>query len=155
MRTIRRFVRLGPRSHVRPAVSWVLLGLTRMMIVAMPFSWVRRLLSAGSDRLTPLPSPSPSDEGLSHSIARSIALASTRTPWRSECYPQALTARLQLMAAGIPHTVTFGLKRGDDGELRAHAWVRAGDVCVSGGEGNDFTVVGSFPWAPRGLSEAA
>ena len=155
MRAFRQLVQLGARGQIRLAVSWLLLGCTRMMIVVLPFSLVRRLLSAGHNSPADLPRLSSVDEGRSHSIAESIAIASTRTPWQSECYPQALTARLELMAARIPHVVTFGLRRDDEGTLKAHAWVRAGNVWVSGGDSSDYTVVGSFPWSPRADSDAA
>lgn len=75
--------------------------------------------------------------------------AATRTPWRSDCFPQALTARLLLRAAGVPHTVTFGLRRDDSGALKAHVWVAAEQVAVTGGQGTHWTGVASFAWRPR------
>lgn len=148
MFALRAFVRLGPGGQLRLAASWVLLGATRLMILVMPFSWVRRLLNSHGASAQPPRLLAAAEERRVRSIAASIAIASTRTPWRSECYPQALTARLQLIAARLPHTVEFGLKRGHDGELMAHAWVTAGNIPVSGGTSADYTVVGSFPWSP-------
>lgn len=78
-----------------------------------------------------------------------VRAAATRTPWRSDCFPQALTARLLLRVAGVPHVVTFGLRRDDSGELKAHVWVAAEQVAVTGGTGSRWTGVGSFAWAPR------
>lgn len=75
--------------------------------------------------------------------------AATRTPWRSDCFPQALTARLLLRAARVPHTVTFGLRRDAAGQLKAHVWVAAGEVAVAGGSGAAWTRVGAAAWAPR------
>lgn len=78
-----------------------------------------------------------------------VRTAAARTPWQSDCYPQALTARVLLRAARVPHSVTFGVRRDDAGELRAHAWVAAADVAVTGGDGSSWSAVGSFHWTPR------
>lgn len=75
--------------------------------------------------------------------------AAARTPWTSDCFPQALTARLLLRVARVPHVVTFGLRRDDAGALKAHVWVATGEVAVTGGSGSSWTGVGSFAWAPH------
>ena len=81
-------------------------------------------------------------------IGATVRLAARHTPWRSECYPQALTARVLLGLAGIPHVVSFGVRRDRDA-LVAHAWVRVGEVVVTGTTGHEYTEVGAFAWAPR------
>jgi hypothetical protein len=45
--------------------------------------------------------------------------------------------------------ISFGLKKAHNGAVLAHAWVRAGDVAISGGEGfSDYQVVGCFLFSP-------
>ena len=78
-----------------------------------------------------------------------VELAAAYAPWRSDCYPQALTARTFLALRRIPHEVVFGVRRDGDA-LVAHAWVRAGDVEVTGGSGREYTEVGWFSWSPDG-----
>jgi hypothetical protein len=80
-------------------------------------------------------------------------VAARHTPWRSECYPQALAARVLLTLAGVPHVVSFGVRRDGDA-LVAHAWVHAGDLTVTGGSGHRYTEVGAFAWAPRSRRRA-
>lgn len=77
-----------------------------------------------------------------------MQLAARHTPWRSECYPQALTARALLGLARVPHVVSFGVRRDGDA-LVAHAWVHVDGVPVTGLTGHDYTEVGSFAWTPR------
>jgi hypothetical protein len=89
------------------------------------------------------------DLGRARRIGWVVGTAAARTPWRSDCFPQALTARVLLWAARVPHVVTLGLRRDDSGALKAHVWVAAGDVAVTGGSGSTWTGVGSFAWAPR------
>lgn len=79
-------------------------------------------------------------------IGRLIAMTSRYTPWDSNCFPQAVVARLLLGLYGIPYALYFGLRRdAESGELKAHAWVIAGKVAVTGGHSfNGFTVVGCY-----------
>ena len=144
---IRRFVRLGPGAQALFALSWLLLGLTRAAIALLPFAHVRRLLGEGRTDPPDLPPASIRDARRSRRISRSIERAARHTPWSSDCYPQALTAHLQMRFARVPHTVAFGLRRADHG-LTAHAWVRAADGIVTGGDPRDYTVVGAFTWLP-------
>lgn len=125
-------------------------------MLVLPFKVVRHLLGEHrSPRATgPDTSPVPlllrgRDLDRARKIGWTVQTAARRTPWRSECFPQALTARLLLRAARVPHVVTFGLRRDDAGTLKAHVWVAADQVAVTGGSGSAWTGVGSFAWAPR------
>ncbi|MCW2857635.1 MAG: hypothetical protein JWR52_3250 [Marmoricola sp.] len=144
------FARTGLRDQVRLAAAWSLLGFSRLLIVLMPFTVVRRLL--GENRST---TESPDTVELDETqrlraaqIGRVVTVAAAHAPWRADCYPQALTARTFLAARRIPHVVSFGVRRDGDA-LVAHAWVHAGDVEVTGGSGADYTEVGAFSWSPR------
>lgn len=145
----------GQRAHRRLlatlnplffGLSWILLGLSRLAIVGgVP---VTRLV--GRTGATPhAATPSPRDQRWAALITRQVGRAAARTPWRSECYPQAVAARVELMAARVPHTVLFGLRRDEKGELVAHAWVQIGDRVVIGGDPVGYTVVAAFSWPNR------
>lgn len=151
VRTVRGFVRLGLRDQVRFTAAWFLLGFARLLIVIAPFTVVRRLLgenqsSPGQHQVLAL---DPDQRFRAAHIGRIVEAAAAHAPWRSDCYPQALTARTFLAARRIPHVVSFGVRR-DGGALVAHAWVHAGDVAVTGGNGREYTEVGAFAWSPRG-----
>ena len=150
VRLARGFSLLGHRDQARLMAAWSLLGLTRLMILALPFSVVRRLLGERRDPRVQAVPPELDDDALARAtrIGVTVGLAARHTPWRSECYPQALTARILLGIARIPHTVSFGVRRDGDA-LVAHAWVHAGTVTVTGGSGHTWTEVGSYAWAPR------
>ena len=68
---------------------------------------------------------------------------------RVQATVRALTARIMLRVLAIPHTVSFGLRRNESGELRAHAWVSVGPLIVTGGSREKWAEVASFAWAPR------
>ena len=150
--------RLRPRDQVLLLAAWCLLGVARLAILVLPFSWVRRAL--GDQRHPATVAVGTADRALPDDVARraarigaTVAVAARHTPWRSECYPQALAARVLLTGARIPHVVSFGVRR-DGGALVAHAWVHAGDLTVTGGTGHRYTRVGAFSWTPRSRTRA-
>ncbi|WP_260806600.1 lasso peptide biosynthesis B2 protein [Nocardioides sp. SLBN-35] len=142
----------SPKFAAATAVAWCLLGATRLLTVVLPFGAVRRLLgepaAPGAAGPPAPPEASARDLARARAVGRAVRYAATRTPWTSDCYPQALTARILLRGARVPHTVVFGLLRGDAGELLAHAWVTVGTVTVTGGSVREWTPVGSFGWHP-------
>lgn len=151
------FVRLGHGDQFRFAAAWSLLGFWRLVILLLPFTVVRRLLgedraAATAEDTAPAPVLDEQSRARAARIGQMVLVASRHTPWLSECYPQALTARTLLGARRIPHRTSFGVRRDGDA-LAAHVWVRAGDVAVTGGDGRDYTEVASFLWVPAGRSE--
>jgi hypothetical protein len=147
--TVRGFVRLGLKDQVRFTAAWSLLGFCRLLILVLPFTVIRRLLGENHARPDrgPVPELDPGQRIRAMHIGRFVELGAAYAPWRSDCYPQALTARTFLALRRIPHVTSFGVRR-DGGALIAHAWVRAGDVEVTGGGGHEYTEVGRFSWAP-------
>ncbi len=150
---------MTPGARIAVAATWALLGITRLLTLLLPFRAVRRLLGERTGR-APGPPPDAAAVGApvagpardgdrARRIAWLVQAAAARTPWRSDCYPQALTARLLLRVSRVPHTVTFGVRRSAGGSLEAHAWVDAREVAVTGGRGGGYTGVGTFAWAPR------
>lgn len=79
-------------------------------------------------------------------VCRSVRLAARYAPWTANCFPQALAASAMLRLYRVPYTLHFGLCHSPGGrELKAHAWVSAGPVNVTGGASfQQFTVVGTF-----------
>src|SRR5690348_1002674 len=147
--TVRGFVRLGLKDQVRFTAAWSLLALSRLLIILLPFRVIRRLLGEhqSSREQAPLPELDERQRLRAIHIGRIVEAAAARAPWRADCYPQALTARTFLELRRIPHVVSFGVRRDGDA-LIAHAWVRAGDVDVTGGNGSEYTEVGRFSWSP-------
>lgn len=146
----RGFRRLDLRDQARLAATWSLLGLTRFAILVLPFRVVRRALGEHRSPQAGGPATVPDDTTLRRAarIGATVRLVARHTPWRSECYPQALTARILLGLARVPHVVSFGVRRDGDA-LVAHAWVHVGGMVVTGETGHTWTEVGSFAWAPR------
>lgn len=125
---------------------WLMLGISRLLIIAITF---RRLaphlgksvgVSAYSHLLTS------DQEAQALRIARVIRLTARYCPWVANCFPQAITARLLLGYYRIPYSLYFGLCRDPEtNQFKAHAWVTAGRIPVSGGHSfQHYTIVGCY-----------
>jgi hypothetical protein len=133
------------------APTWVLLGLSRGCIALVPFRRLASLLGTNIGPAPWVPLVNARQAERARLIARTVAMAARYTPWESNCFPQAVTARLLLGLHRIPFALYFGLRRpGSAGALQAHAWVVAGSAQVAGGAADfdHYTVVGCFV-APR------
>jgi hypothetical protein len=125
---------------------WSLLGVARLLILAVTF---KRLYPCFGDRagIEPLrPLIDPWQVSRAVQIGRVIRMAARYTPWNSNCFPQAIVARVLLGLYRIPYAMYLGLMRDPSGPgLQAHAWVAAGRIDVTGGASfSRFTVVAMF-----------
>ena len=131
---------------------WLALGAAKLAILLVPFKRIAAYAGVpqGVEPWVPLASAEQRRRALL--VGRTITAVAKNTPWDSNCFPQALTARLLLGLYGIPHAIYFGLARDPDGEeLKAHAWVVCDRLPVTGGHSFQiFTVVGMF--VPRTLA---
>jgi len=152
-RKVRSFAGLSIFAKLWLLPVWLALGLSRALILAMSF---RRLAphlgeSLGVSTWTPITDEQQRARALA--IGRTVRLAAKYSPWDSNCFAQAVVARLLLGVYGVPYALYFGLAR--DPQTRAasaHAWVRSGPVAVTGGASfGQFTVVGVF--ATPGLAQ--
>ena len=147
LRKWRSFNRLPWPSRMLAPIVWLMLGIARLTIIALPFTLVRHWLG-GHQQIAPwLHCLDAQQEQKAREVGRIVRTAAYYTPWISNCFPQALVARTLLTLMRQPHTVFFGLRR-DQGRLLAHAWVMSGRVAVTGGPSFDhYAVVGCFAWS--------
>ncbi|MGN0927428.1 lasso peptide biosynthesis B2 protein [Ectopseudomonas mendocina] len=142
---LHNFLRKPRAQRYALPIVWPLLGLSRALVLLLPFRLLHKLLGAehGPYPLSCLATPQQTRRALD--IGRTVRWAACHTPWHSNCFAQALTARMLLGAAGIPCVTCFGLSRDEHKALIAHAWVSVGPIRVCGGDGfARYTVVGCF-----------
>jgi hypothetical protein len=123
---------------------YFLLGLTRLAISTLSF---RRMASYFGPHKVETPADAPPEHlAAARRIAWAIHRVSPYTPWKSNCYPQALTAKILLRQQGIPSTLYLGAAfKADKTGLEAHAWLRCGPLYVTGGRQHEqFGTVGVF-----------
>jgi hypothetical protein len=125
---------------------WLLLGLSKLIIRLVSFKRLapRLGIHVGTDAVVPLLDERQERRALM--VGRVVRLSARYTPWNSNCFPQAVTAKLLLSLYRIPYALYFGLgKDSADSGTQAHAWIAAGRIRVTGGASfGQFTVVGCF-----------
>jgi len=124
----------------------MLLGIAKATLATVSFRRLAPFLGTAVGVAPWVPVLDSAQEVRAAHIGRAIELAARYTPWNSNCLPKALIARVLLGLYCIPYALFFGLMRdSNDGEFKAHAWVAAGRVRVTGGTSFDqFTVVSCF-----------
>jgi len=124
----RRFMQLdgADRWLLLRATGW--LATARIMLVAMSFERLSARLSATSDSSGIEPDPD-----LLQRIGFAVAAAANNVPWRSDCFPQTIAARMLLKRFGYASTIHFGVERAGEDVLNGHAWLTCGETVVTGG----------------------
>jgi hypothetical protein len=124
----RRFMQLdgADRWLLLRAIGW--LATARIMLVAMSFERLSARLSVTSDSSGIEPDPD-----LLQRIGFAISAAANNVPWRSDCFPQTIAARILLKRYGYASTIHFGVERAGEDVLNGHAWLTCGETVVTGG----------------------
>jgi hypothetical protein len=144
--SIRRFRALPRFTRFWFTPAWLLLGVSRALILLLSFRRLARCLGSLNRDGAVIPVLEGRQETRAAQLKDLLQLVSRHTPWTSNCLPQALTARVLLGLHRIPFALCFGVQRDVLNDVTsAHAWVVAGRVAVSGGNGFDqYAVVACF-----------
>ncbi len=143
MKRLRRLLELAWLERAVLLEAVVFLGLARLFLAVLPFRWIRRL--AGSPN-GPIPQSRPRDLARIQRIGTMIELASRNLPWFCLCLAQAIAGRFMLRWRGIPGKIFIGVMKDEQEDaLCSHAWLKSGDLFVTGEKGHDtFTVITEF-----------
>ena len=76
-------------------------------------------------------------------IAQIVGKVCDKTPWESKCLVRALAAQRLLYRQGLSSTLYLGCGM-EEGKMVAHAWLRFGEMYVTGGDGGGYTTVARF-----------
>ncbi|HET8704895.1 MAG TPA: lasso peptide biosynthesis B2 protein [Pseudomonadales bacterium] len=119
-----------------------LLGVSRLLVLIMPARLYCQLFGRDLGVVPFSLLLSAQQKSRARRIGYLITRVAAYTPWRSLCLEQALCAQFFLRYYGIPAVTFFGVARDPAAGLKAHAWVCAGPVMVTGGQSfNQFTIV--------------
>ena len=76
-------------------------------------------------------------------ISRIVGKVCDKTPWENKCLVRALAAQRLLYRQGLSSTLYLGCGI-EEGKMVAHAWLRCGEMYVTGGDGSGYTTVARF-----------
>ena len=125
--------------------AFVLLGVARLLVLSVPFRWLAA--SLGERMRESAPEAASADLQLARLIGQAVRSAANNTPWESVCLPQAVAGHWMLRRRSIAATLYLGVTKETDKpeQLAAHAWLRCGDIILTGAAGHrQFTVVATF-----------
>ncbi|MGL6108241.1 lasso peptide biosynthesis B2 protein [Romboutsia sp.] len=122
--------------------AFILTGLMRYKILKHPFSKLKEQL--GNYNIESSKEASIEEYNLANKIRCTVVGISRYTPWESLCLVQAMTVQKMLKKRGISTTIYLGVNRKEDKEIVAHAWIRCGEMFVTGGDGNGYATVAKF-----------
>lgn len=115
----------------------------RIVVACLPFRWVSAHLGTqGRESGTEL---SGLDRRRASEVAFFIRGVCRRLGWSPSCLVRATAAMVLLRRRDLEGTLYLGVAADEREGVRAHAWVRCGDMFVTGGqERHDYAVIGFF-----------
>ncbi len=143
MSRLKKLLRLPLADKVLLLEALVLLALARAAVLLLPFRWVARLLGKQEAQTAVLEAAGRTADV--RRVAVMVRRASKNVPWTSKCLDQALAAKVMLARRRISTTVYFGVNHDRQGRLAAHAWLRSGNLYVTGGAiRGRYTIINTF-----------
>lgn len=89
------------------------------------------------------PEPNLQDIAYGLLLKNAVRRAVKATPFKTKCLQQAMAGKILLNKQGVPSTIYFGVSKKDQ-NLKAHAWLKVGDVFITGERGHKEFVLVSF-----------
>ena len=142
IKKIQSFVRADRTVKILFLRAYFLSAIVKFTLVFLPF---RKVLNwQGKFNIE---SPDRQDDAsleFRKSLQSAMRLCDKYTFWKTECYTQALTAKIILNKKGIPGTVYIGFTKNEKGEYKGHAWLRSYDRVITGDTEKNMYTVHSF-----------
>jgi hypothetical protein len=123
----------------------IMLSLARFAVLTLPFKWLA--VSLGRHMNESGAQISATDLHHARMIGQAIRSAANYTPWESVCLSQAVAAQWMLKRRHVAGTLYLGVAKDETKpeKLAAHAWLRCGDIILTGAPGHrQYTVVATF-----------
>ena len=147
MERLNKFINLDGMERRLLIEAFFWLGVAQLAVSLMPFRWLAPYL--GVHMAESEGTVNPCHEDLLTKVAWAVRAAARNAPWEAKCLAQAITGKIILKCRRVPNTLYLGLAKENDRELIAHAWLRSGDVILTGFRGMQrYTVVSSFADCP-------
>lgn len=141
---LKKFLQLSWADRFLLLEAFLRLGVTRAVLLLVPFKYIAPRLGRQT-----LDLPEDPDQGdfpeWTRRVSWAVETAAGQTPWQSACLAQAITGKFMLKRYGLETRLFLGMKKGPDGKLSAHAWLKAGNGILIGASGHEtFTILSVF-----------
>jgi hypothetical protein len=128
-----------PKAYMLFAEAWLFLALARMILLVVPFKRIAARLKDKEGKGNGV-----DEQGL-EMIRDAIIRAGSRSPWRTKCFEKALAAKMMLRRRGMASIIYFGVRKDEQLNMHAHAWVKCGERVITGGKGiEQYTLLTAF-----------
>ena len=118
-------------------INFVLSGVARFCVICIPMRYWSHYLGIYNQNIILSTIISSEQQKKAIYIGRSIQLVSKYTPWNSNCLVQAMVAKFWCSFYRIPYILHIGFIKSAQASngYQGHAWLKAGKVNVTGGDG--------------------
>ena len=134
-------------------INFILCGLARACINLLPLKYLTPYFGRFQRTIKLSTLVSDKQRLQANLIGRSVRLAAKYTPWDSSCLTQAMVAKFWCRLYRIPYVFYIGFAKAPNEPNRymAHAWITAGPVAITGGDGlAHYHVVSSYVYFGKG-----
>jgi len=143
MLRLTKFLRLSGSERWLLTKAVVLLGIARIALLMIPFRRLAPFL--GTHMAESSEKDEPEHKDIAERVSWAVQTASRHIPWECKCLTQAIAGKGMLRLRGISSTLYLGVNKDEDEKLKAHAWLRSGDMTVIGADCMDqFKVISTF-----------
>jgi transglutaminase superfamily protein len=142
----RTFGRLTWARRRLLAEAVLCLALARLSVLSVPFRRLSRRLGTHGRESSTAAHALPTLRVLGD-VVWSLQAASRRLPWRCACIEQGIAGKMMLRRRRIASTLYLGVAREAEAgsTATAHAWLRSGDLTLTGAAGRErYTVVATY-----------
>lgn len=123
--------------------TFCLCGIVRLLILTIPFKKIQPYLGTRNEESCNEITLEQYKQAMK--VKWVVQSVSRYTPWESKCLVKAIVAQYLLRKKGISTTLYLGACRAEEGGLKAHAWLRCGQVIVTGERSKaDYKEVSKF-----------
>lgn len=127
---IQRFFRLGWNERYVFILASIISCFYSLIILITPMSWyIKRLGEKGKESTF---SVSEEESFKIQQIKRGVLRVRRYLPWRTKCFASAITAKILLKRRKIASTIYLGVAKEGGEKIIAHAWLRCGNIIVTG-----------------------
>ena len=140
-KAIKSFIKI-PFREKKTVIEVVLLLLLGRILLLLPYKYMKQYFGNYSIESIEYKT---ADLRELRRISRYIRRIGERLPWKCTCLVNAIAAKIMLRRRKIPSTIFFGMAKDSDDKIAAHAWVKCGDIYVTGEHTeHEYKPVGHF-----------